>query len=238
MIGPVRSAPSLSYGSPRVRYFENASWPKLAAELVQDAITGILLNQGECSVMLTGGRGAQRLYAAWADLPAFRLIRGVRFYFGDERCVPSDDLDSNYGMAMRTLFYFGVPTGCAVFRMEADDIDRDAAARRYDDILPAAVDVLLLGVGEDGHVASLFPGSQALQEVSRRVVPVVGVKLPHERLTITPAVILQAKLVIVLASGAQKNSVLANAIESNGDINVLPACLALNGTWLLDTEFS
>jgi 6-phosphogluconolactonase len=108
-------------------------------------------------------------------------MTAVRFYFGDERCVSPDHPESNYGMAMRTLFKQGVPKGCSVFRMEADGSDREAAALQYSEMLPDKIDLLLLGVGEDGHIASLFPGSEALQEVARCVMPIIGPKAPNER---------------------------------------------------------
>ena len=93
-------------------------------------------------------------------------MTGVSFYFGDERCVTPDHAESNYGMAMKTLFPQSVPTGCAVFRMEADTADQEAATQRYAYLLPDLIDVLLLGVGEDGHIASLFPNNAALKESS------------------------------------------------------------------------
>jgi 6-phosphogluconolactonase len=205
-----------------------------AASLIQGRIDTILLEHSACSVMLTGGRSAAQLYMAWSDLPAFQQITGVRFYFGDERGVPRDNPESNYGMAMRTLFHQGVPAGCAVFRMEADDPDRETAAHRYGETLPDRVDVMLLGVGEDGHIASLFPGSGALHETTRPVVPVIVPKPPRERMTITPTVIARARSVFVLAAGAAKAAVLARALKAPNDVTTLPACLVLNATWLLD----
>ena len=219
---------------PQIKQFDATEWPLLAARLIQDSINANLLERGQCSVMLTGGRSAERLYTSWAELPAFRQITGVRFYFGDERCVPPDHPDSNYGMAMRTLFQRGVPAGCSVFRMEADNPDREAAARHYGEALPVKLDIILLGVGEDGHIASLFPGCAALQEVSRMVVPVISPKLPHERITITPPIIVKARSVFVLAAGAAKAEVLSRALNETGDISALPARLVLRGTWLLD----
>ena len=90
----------------------------------------------------------------------------MSFYFGDERCVPPDHDESNYGMEMQTLFSHGVPIECSVFRMEADAIDIEAAAQRYADLLPDSIDVILLGVGEDGHIASLFPTILRCKSVS------------------------------------------------------------------------
>ena len=219
-----------------IRQLDNAGWPQLAAALIHGRINSILKSQGQCSVMLTGGRSAGRLYGAWSELPGFSLLKGVRFYFGDERCVPADHPESNYGMAMRTIFQRGVPAGCSVFAMDGADPDRDAAARRYDEALPEQMDVLLLGVGEDGHIASLFPGGEALNEAGRRVVPVVGPRPPRERLTITPPVIKQAKSIFVLAAGAAKVAVLSEMLAVKGDdVLMLPARLVLHATWLLDT---
>ena len=181
--------------------------------------------------MLTGGRSAAQLYAAWARLPEFGRMTGVDFYFGDERCVPPADPDSNVGLAMRTLFAAGVPEGCAVHRMEAESTDAAAAADRYGARLPQAIDILLFGVGEDGHIASLFPHSEALRETCRRVVAVVGPKPPPRRLTVTPPVIRHAQAVFVLAPGA-KAALRAAARQEPADIDALPARLVLGAIWL------
>jgi 6-phosphogluconolactonase len=191
---------------------------------------------GACSVVLTGGRSAKQLYAAWAALPGFASLRQVSFYFGDERCVPAGDPESNYGMAMQILFQRGLPTGCSVSRMEVEGADREDEARRYEALLPAAVDVLLLSVGEDGHIASLFPNSAALQEKKRRIISITGPKPPFDRLTITPPVIANAQSVFVLAVGEAKAAVLRSALNMPADFARLPARLALKATWLLDAE--
>lgn len=222
---------------PKIVQFEVMEWSVQAARLIQDCINAILLEHGQCSVMLTGGRSAERLYTSWAELPAFQQMTGVQFYFGDERCVPPSDVESNYGMVMRTLFNQGVPAGCSVFRMEADDPDCEAAVLRYERTLPDKVDVLLLGVGDDGHIASLFPGSVALQEAGRRVMFVVGTKPPYERLTVTTPVITQANSIFVLASGVAKAQILERALQEKHNFVSIPARLALKATWLLDTPY-
>lgn len=221
--------------APNVVYVAKEAWAAAASVMIQDAVESFLDEQGSCRVMLTGGRGAEKLYGEWARDSRFGTAGGVTFFFGDERCVSTDDEQSNYGMAMRTLFRSGVPEGCSVLRMEADASDREAAAMRYEELLPERIDVLLLGVGEDGHVASLFPGAPALHEALRLVLPVSGPKAPHDRLTVTPQVIAKARSVFVLATGELKARVLAQALEAPLDVDTLPARLVLNGNWLLDS---
>lgn len=218
-----------------IKNLDGSTWSTAAAVLIQDAIQKTLLERGRCNVMLTGGRSAEQLYLEWTELPAFQNLRDVKFYFSDERCVPPEHPDSNYGLAMRTLFSRGRPRGCAIVRMEAESTDRDAAAIYYDRQLPEKLDVLLLSVGEDGHIASLFPNGDALREIRRRVVPVAARKPPYDRLTVTPRVIAQAEHIFVLAIGAAKAAVFRQAQVAQQEIDDLPARLVLRGTWLLNT---
>lgn len=209
----------------------------MAARAIQSCISSNLHDNAEFSIMLTGGRSAAQLYEAWADLAEFQLLRKVFFYFGDERCVPPDHLESNYGLAMRTLFKRGVPHDCKVVRMAAEHADRVAAAAAYESQLPDRIDLLLLSVGEDGHIASLFPHSAILQEADRRVAHVQVPKSPPERLTITPLVITQAHRTFVMAIGQTKATVYRKALAEPEDIAALPARLVLNATWFLDRQF-
>lgn len=118
--------------------------------------------------------------------------------------------------------------------MEAERPDREAAALEYDRSLPERLDILLLGMGADGHTASLFPGSAALDQRDRRVLAVRGPKPPAERLTITPPVIEAASEVGVIAAGADKAEMAARAIEGPLDPQALPVQLARRGVWFLD----
>jgi 6-phosphogluconolactonase len=93
---------------------------------------------------------------------------------------------------------------------------------------------LVLGIGEDGHTASLFPDSPALSETERRVLPVIGPKPPPERLTLTPPVLAAARTVIVLAAGAGKAGAVARALEGQLDIKACPAQLVRDALWLTD----
>jgi len=155
-------------------------------------------------------------------------------FFGDERAVRPDHPDSNFRMVREALLRRVDLPPENVHRMEADAADADAAADRYAQLLPKATDVLVLGVGADGHTASLFPGSAALGERSRRVVPARAPKPPERRLTITPPVIAAARRVLILAAGSDKAEAVARALKGTGSAEEVPARLARAGVWFLD----
>jgi 6-phosphogluconolactonase len=185
---------------------------------------------------LSGGSTPRLLYQSLATEMAHRVPwERIEFYFGDERCVPPSDADSNYRLAEEALFRGHLVDGGKVHRMAGEDPDPEAAAAEYGVELPPALDLLLLGVGPDGHTCSLFPGQPALDEKVRRVVVVKNApKPPSLRLTITPPVIAAARGVLVLCAGRDKAAAVAAALEGPLDIHACPAQLARHGTWILD----
>ena len=189
--------------------------------------------QRKCSIMLTGGRSASQLYKVWSHhLYSKKQPTDIQFYFGDERCVTPDHAESNYRMVMADLFPKGIPGGISLHRMEAEAEDLQAASDTYSQQLPDEIDVLLLSVGEDGHIASLFPQSASLHEYTKKAIPITGPKAPHQRLTITPKVIRSARHVFVMAIGEQKRAVYEKALQDPKDIDSLPARLVLNRNWI------
>lgn len=208
-------------------------WAELAAAVIGSSVDAVIAGRGACSLMLTGGKTAEGLYNS-RSRSSLLPREGMRYFFGDERCVPPTHRDSNFGLVMRTLFANERPFGACVSRMEADDPDREAAARRYEALLPERIDILLLGMGTDGHVASLFPYSDALRPTERTVLPVKGPDSGHPRLSITGKVIANAEAVFLLAMGEEKGRVLTEAMRSPHDVMSLPVRMALNATWLLD----
>ncbi len=209
-------------------------------ELAREAVAWIehhamtaIMSRGGCHILLAGGRTPLPVYRSLAATQAFFHER-VDYYFGDERCVPPDHADSNYRAVVEAMFPKGVPPDIRFHRMHGEDPDRDRAARSYEDSMPEVFDILLLGVGADGHTASLFPGSAALREMDRRVVPADGPKPLTQRLTITPRVIRETRNVLVMAAGASKAPVLGRALNNAHDPEELPIQLAAHGAWLVD----
>lgn len=225
--------PRLSGAPERVVCADPASAAEAAAERVASLVLEVVAERGECSLALAGGGTPRLLYARLRereDLPWARLA----FYFGDERCVPADDPQSNYAMAHEALLSRPGIDPERVFRIRGEAAEREAAAAEYAALLPARLDLVLLGIGEDGHTASLFPGQEALAERERRVVVVRGPKPPPWRLSVTAPVIEAAREIYVLATGAGKAGPVARALAAEGEVREVPARLARRGVWFLD----
>lgn len=221
----------------KVVKFDPAEYAAGAARLIGQLVVDAVSKRGRCALALAGGSTPMPVYRAMAKTefaPAIPWDK-VDVYFGDERCVPPDHKDSNYGAARLVLMAHAPIPSANVHPMDGGRPDREAAARDYEGLLPERLDVLLLGVGPDGHTASLFPDSPALFETTRRVVSVIGPRLPAERLTITPPVIAAAMNVVVMVTGADKAAVVARVLEGSASPTELPAWLARGGTWVLDT---
>lgn len=138
----------------------------------------------------------------------------ITLFWGDERAVAPDSPESNFGLAQELLL---TPLGARAphaIRMPADEPDLTVAAARYASVLPPALDLVILGVGDDGHVCSLFPGHAALQVETARAVAVHDApKPPPERMTLTMAYLLQARQLWLIAVGERKRQLLQLAIS-------------------------
>jgi 6-phosphogluconolactonase len=207
-----------------------------AARRIIGLIADTIARRGGCALALAGGATPRPVYARMAAPPLVDRVAWdrVAIYFSDERCVSPDAEESNYRMAREELLQHEPVCRASVHRMEGERDDTDAAAQDYERRLPAALDILLLGMGEDGHTASLFPRSAAAAEGVRRVVAVTRPSPERPRLTITPRVIDAASNLIVLLAGAHKAATVAKALEGPYVPDRLPIQLALRGTWLMD----
>jgi 6-phosphogluconolactonase len=178
------------------------------ADAAIERLCELIADAAPRSLVLTGGTtagAAYRLLAseAWRDRLDWSQ---VTLYFGDERRVPPDDEGSCYRLAMDTLA--GV-TPARVERMRGEEPDGDAEADRYAALLPERLDVTLLSMGEDGHCASLFPGSPQLAERERLCTTGLAPYAPYERITLTLPALDRSRLVLILALGERKRDALA-----------------------------
>ncbi len=220
-----------------------------AAEEVVHAAKEAVAQRGRFTIALPGGSTPKNLFNLLATnartvLPWDRTF----FFWGDERHVPPTDPDSNYRMAEETMLS-KIPVAAGnVFRIPAENPDASAAAEAYEQTLrkffqlgPGEVpifDLILLGMGPDGHTASLFPGSAGLQEKSRLVIANWVDKLKTSRLTLTLPVLNAARCVTFLVSGTDKAAMLKTVLEEDAPAEQYPSKLIRpnNGKliWLVD----
>lgn len=218
--------------------------------MLRDLTRSAIKNRGRCFLTLSGGSTPKTLYETlttprWRS--SFEWPR-MEFLFGDERLVPPEHPESNYGLALRALFHpLAIDSSC-IHRMKGEQ-QETAAAREYEARLrtvtgcrPPAIpclDIVLLGIGGDGHIASLFPGTPALQE--REHLVVVG-RAPtgiQSRLTITLGVINQADVVLFLVTGSNKGEIVRRVLEPQSEADRrLPAAMVRPQQgrlmWMLD----
>jgi 6-phosphogluconolactonase len=221
-----------------------------AVEFLQRARSAIQ-GSGQFTVALSGGSTPRSLYAllaTQADVPWDK----IRFFFSDERHVPPDNPDSNFRMTNESLFSqlhgnVTIPKE-NIFRVPAEIPDADTAAQSYeqtlrqffhleDDALPR-FDLILLGMGPDGHTASLFPGTAALHEDDRLVTANWVEKFKTWRITFTYPVLNNAAAVLFMATGTEKQEALMQVLQGKPDMETYPAqgIKPTNGSliWLVD----
>ena len=184
-----------------------------AGALILEQARKAIEERGEFRIALSGGNTPAPVYRRIAVEAHNGPWDRTRFTFGDERCVPPDDPQSNFRMARENLFVPAAVPEKSIMRMRGE-IDPQIAAQEYQDQLNAIAtgrgesmyqhDLILLGLGDDGHTASLFPGTAALDEMTRRVVANFVPKLNTWRLTFTFPLINHARHILFLI-GASKN---------------------------------
>lgn len=219
-----------------------------AAHRIADAATEAIAARGRFTIALAGGATPRATYARLALAPCCDRVDWSRtwVFFGDERGVPPEHPDSNYGMAHATLLSKVPLPAAQVLRIRAEAEDHEAAAAEYAKALERVFatrrgqlprfDMVLLGLGVDGHTASLFPGSPVLKEVFRTVAAVhaAAAAIP-QRLTLTLPVLNAAARVVFLVAGAEKAKVVRALLVEGA---WLPAAMvrpdAGELVWLLD----
>ncbi len=217
-----------------------------AAEHIAAVLRSAVGERGQATFVLTGGKTPRPVYRMLASAPHISGIPWdqIHFFWGDERCVPPDDPQSNFGMARETLLSKIPVAQDRVHRMLGEMEDADKAARRYEAEIHRVIagprepsfDLVLLGMGDDGHTASLFPGTEWDEE--RLVIGNYVPKLGMWRISMTPRLLNAARAVTFIVSGPGKSRVLAGVLE--GPKGAFPAqrIAPVQGmlTWLVDAS--
>ncbi len=221
-----------------------STWPdapqvaQAAAQLFTDFATRAISTRGIARVAISGGTTPKAMFALLAD-PAQAFVKAIdwsklKLYWVDERCVPPTDAESNFRMTNEALLSKVPLPAENVFRMEGE-LPPEEAASRYESTLrnsmklegaeSPAFDLLLLGMGDDGHTASLFPHTEAINEIGRLAVANHVPQKDTWRITLTAPVINQAREVAFLIEGEGKAAVLAEVLTGPYDPERLPSQL-------------
>lgn len=230
-----------------VRVFPDiASLSRSAADFIVALVRRAVASRGRFSMALSGGSTPKRLYALFASPPHRDAVPWpeVHVFWADERCVPKEDPESNYKLAFDT-FLQTVPIPSENIHRIHGEAEPAAAARLYEEDLHSffggavpVFDLILLGAGEDGHTASLLPGSAAVRETKRLAVPVYAAPPKLNRVTLTLPVLNHGACVLFLAAGRSKAAVVHEIIE-DGNPKCYPAGLVRSEhgvVWMLDRE--
>ncbi len=206
----------------------------VAAELFTEIVSETLKKSDTCKIALSGGGTPERMYEILASTEFRTRIpwEYLHIFWGDERCVPIDDPRSNQMMALRTLLKH-VPIKKENIHWINCKNDPHKAAKQYEKDLRSVFgenpqftfDLILLGLGADGHTASLFPKNPALKEKKRWVLVVKRDSEPFMRITLTLPVINRARVVLFLVSGKEKASILKEVFSDDSDPLKVPAKL-------------
>lgn len=207
--------------TPRLTIVEDAAaLIAAAADRITSILADTIATSGRAAVALTGGRTARVLYAALADPSRPWRTRidwpALDIYWSDERHVPPSHADSNFGMARDALLALVPVREDAVHRIRGEAADPGEAAADYARGLER-LDLSLLALGDDGHIASLFPHSDALLERQRSVVAVPATESRLGRTTLTPPALVKASATVLLASGESKAAAAAAALFEADD---------------------
>jgi len=230
---------------------DGAAIARRAAEEFLQAANDAVAQRGSFTVALAGGSTPKALYTLLATDPAFRdklPWDRIQFFFGDERHVPPDNDQSNYRMASESLFSKAPIQPSQITRIRAEYPDAEKAALEYEQALRAyfnskegeypRFDLVLLGMGEEGHTLSLFPGTKALHASNRVVVRNWVGKLYTDRITLTAPAANQANRVIFMVTRSDKAPALKAVLEGPYEPDQLPAQLIQPATckllWLVD----
>jgi 6-phosphogluconolactonase len=233
-----------------IRVYPDADLLKRAAAEHIIALCEAAINvQGYFSIALSGGSTPKAVYELLTDKAFSRYLdwEHTHIFWGDERCVPPDHTESNYRMA-RLALLDNVPLPVSNIHRMKGEIDPAQAAAEYEHMLrqffsrrrdgEVRFDLVLLGMGEDGHTASLFPGTAALEETERLVVENYIEKLEVWRLTLTAPAINAADHVTFLVSGKSKAEMLKQVLKTSDQPYKFPAQLIqpLSGSllWMVD----
>jgi 6-phosphogluconolactonase len=224
-----------------VRLKDSEAIARAAADAVVEAAFRAIHDHGEFRLVLAGGRTPRAAYELLSGERRDEVDwRRVTLFFGDERCVKPEDQESNYRMVRETLLAPLKLPSSAVRRV-ATELPPDKAASEYDHELRRALeertpafDLTLLGMGAEGHTASIFPGSPALDEKHRLAIHVAVAAKPVDRITMTPPALASTRQIMFLVTGDDKANAVAEVFRDGSELPAAVIARSAPSRFLVD----
>lgn len=238
--------------SQSVEIVEPRVYIAVVADEIVASIRDAISDHGRCSIALSGGSTPGAIYRALSRPPSVNDVEWdkVDMYWGDERWVPLDHTSSNYRMTQETLLAHIPQPGPRIHHVRTDLESPEEGAKDYEEQIRKAegaaageipvFDIVLLGVGEDGHTASIFPKSPVIHEKSAKLCFAVEHPEGGYRVTMSPGLLFSARRVMFIVKGESKADIVSHILEGSASVEETPALLYREATgrvsWFLDSS--
>jgi 6-phosphogluconolactonase len=217
----------------KIVYSNSSEWEINALRIIQKKINEIIEKNKKCKLMLTGGSTASSIYKVWSN--DFMLTKGdIEVYLTDERLVPISDKRNNYSSIINKLYQGNPPMNHRLFPVIRDSLDSVKISNYYNKIVPNYIDILMLSLGEDGHIASLFKNYNPSKFLSDKVISINAPFEPKARITITHNVLNNAHNTYLFVKGEKKAKIFKKVISNNKKYKYMSAKLLKNPIVFLD----
>lgn len=218
----------------RFEVFEDEKWENCCAKLIAELIESICAKKGKCNIMVTGGRSAKNIYPILFQ-KVNKLSEYINIFFTDERCISSESSDSNYKLLIDSLPSNFNKNNIANINGVADNLE--AECERYSKILPKHLDILLLSIGDDGHIASIFPNFSD-NIFDDMVIQSNSINHNHNRISVSTKVFDTSLNTFCFVRGLKKGILLNSVFKEESSAKEYPAKLIKSSNWLLDKSAS
>lgn len=216
-----------------LRILDKQNWCLEFSKLFLSVIEQAIIKRGCCRIFITGGISANAFYKFLATNPSFLSFDALEIFLSDERCVRPDSINSNFFTIRNNLCSSLLQDKFLLHQMyRADEAPRVSALRCCNEY-PDFFDLGLISAADDGHIASIFSGSKAMEEFEHKVITVSSSDHQFTRLTVTPRIFAQTDRIFVLAIGNGKHWVIDEVSRSAGVNPRLPATLLRDKEWII-----
>jgi 6-phosphogluconolactonase len=212
----------------------SSSWAESISKILDEYVRKIVSKDKKCKIIMTAGKSAVSIYSYF--LNAIKDInRELYFYLSDERFVDTNHFDSNF-RSINSIF--DRLNNCKSWHLERfqTELPINDAISNYNILLKDHIDILLISVADDGHIASIFPGDKKIHLSNENFTLSNNINHPHLRGTITPKLIANTKKIFVFVKGHKKGKLVNKMLNNHIDYVSMPSSLLLSGTWLFDDE--